>query len=311
MSRFFETLKEVSRSQPVPNGNPPNGTQEGLGTGGVDPFPFLDPLELGPVSEPAEAPRLELPLEFPLELPPEDLLGAFVPPQRGLLGRVVKINLDRKAPLLPHTADNSIVEQYRRLRTKIQQQHAIKPIRSLLVASPGAGEGKTVTAMNLGLSFAMLPSFKVLVIDGDLRKGTVGKWLGVHNHPGLSNLIDGSAQPEDVIFKCDELPMHFMVSGTSKKPAAELLTSSVLGDTIRQMTQHFDLVLVDSPPVNLIADAQMLAGSCDGIMLVARVFSTTCKAFQKTMDDLLSFRIVGTVLNGSMRAQLYHRYGYY
>ena len=77
------------------------------------------------------------------------------------------------------------------------------------------------------------------------------------------------------------------------------------------MTQQFDLVLVDSPPVNLLSDAQMLANSCDAILLVARAFSTTSKAFQKTLQELASFRVVGTVLNGGMRARNYqHYYGY-
>jgi capsular exopolysaccharide synthesis family protein len=227
-----------------------------------------------------------------------------------MYNRVLEVKIDAHAPLMPHTTDSSIVEQYRRLRTKIQQQHEIKPIQSLLIASPGPGEGKSVTAMNLAMSFAMLPDYRVLLIDGDLRKGTVGKWLGVDNMPGLSNLVDGTARPQDVVFSCRELPMFFMTSGTSKRPAGELLTSSVLRDSIREMTRHFDLVLVDSPPVNLIADAQMLANSCDGVLLVARAFSTTTKAFQKTLDDIQSFRLVGTVLNGGMRTQRYKYHNY-
>src|SRR5206468_661420 len=95
----------------------------------------------------------------------------------GFSGKSIKLSIDRKVPIIPHTLDNSIVEQYRRLRTKIQQQHATQPIRSLLIASPGPGDGKTLTAINLALSFAMLSDTRVLIIDGDLRKGTVGKWL--------------------------------------------------------------------------------------------------------------------------------------
>src|SRR5262249_33478728 len=129
--------------------------------------------------------------------------------------------------------------------------------------------------------------------------------------PGLSNLIDGTAQMDDVVLKSDQLPFHFMLHGTSEKPAAELLTSPGLNQSIRQLSQHFDLVLIDSPPVNLMADAQTLAGSCDGILLVARAFSTTNKAFEKALTDLAPFRIVGTILNGGMRSerrQYYYNY---
>jgi capsular exopolysaccharide synthesis family protein len=202
------------------------------------------------------------------------------------------------------------LEQYRRLRTKLQQQHEIQPIRSLLVASPGPGEGKTVTIMNMALSFGMLPSFRVLVIDGDLRKGTVGKWLGVGDIPGLSNVVDGSATLEDVVFTSKDIPLHFMTSGTSKRPSGELLTSPVLRESIRSLTEYFDLILVDSPPVNLLADAQMLAGSCDAVLLVARAFTTGSKAFEKALEDLQSYRLVGTVLNGGLPTQPYSYYNY-
>lgn len=301
MSRFLDTLREVSRSQVVPAEIPPNGQAEGAPTDRLDRFPLVDlPDVTEPMMHEATA-RVELRRD---ELPPINT----APQQDGVTVKPVEMHVDRKTPLMPHTMDSSIVEQYRKLRTKIQQQHAVKPIRSLLIASPGPGEGKTVTVMNLGLSFAMLPDFKVLVIDGDLRKSTVAKWLGTQQLPGLSNLIEGSCQPEDVIFKSENFPLYVMVAGTSERPSAELLTSPRLPELIRRMSQHFDLVLVDSPPVNLITDAQMLASSCDAILLVARAFSTGTKAFQKTLTELQHCRIVGTILNAGMRARDYTKY---
>lgn len=311
MSRFFETLKEVSRSQLVPNEPPPNEHADGLGTSGFEKLPPIEEPDLpeipliavGPVSVPAgesEVPKVDF--------SPEELFESIAPQRDTFSPTAVKVSLDRNEPLLPHTSDSAIIERYRRLRTKIQQQHATKPIHSLMVASPSPGEGKTVTVLNLALSFAMLPSFKVLVIDGDLRKGTVGKWLGLPDRPGLSNLIDGSAGLSDVILKSDNLPFHFMLHGTSKRPATELLTSPGLQASIRKMNLYYDLVLVDSPPVNLVADAQMLAGSCDGVLLVARAFNTSNKAFEKALQDLQPNRIVGTILNGGMRGERYHHY---
>jgi Mrp family chromosome partitioning ATPase len=78
------------------------------------------------------------------------------------------------------------------------------------------------------------------------------------------------------------------------------------------MTEEFDLVLVDSPPVNLITDAQLLAGKCDAVLLIARAFSTTRTALEQAARELNAFRIIGTVLNGGTRPNLYRRYsGYY
>jgi Mrp family chromosome partitioning ATPase len=78
------------------------------------------------------------------------------------------------------------------------------------------------------------------------------------------------------------------------------------------MSEQFDLVLVDSAPVNLISDTQLLAGCCDAVLLVARAFSTTRKSMEQAVQELSPFRIIGTVLNGGPRAHNYRRYkGYY
>ena len=105
---------------------------------------------------------------------------------KGSFATSIQTAIDPSAHLIPHAVNVVIAEHYRRLRTKILQQQAEKPFRSLVVTSASPQEGKTVTVLNLGLSFAMLPSCRVLVMDGDLRKGTLGHWLGVDDsHTGL------------------------------------------------------------------------------------------------------------------------------
>jgi len=218
------------------------------------------------------------------------------------------VMLDQAAPLIPHAVDQAVIEYYRRLRAKIIQEQERKPFRSLVVTSPSPQDGKSLTVLNLALSFGMLPEHRVLLVDGDLRRGSVGKWLGVGDHPGLNNLIEGSAELEDVVLKCDEIPFCFIVRGTAATPPAELLHSSRLIPQLRKMTEHFSLVLIDSPPVNLVADAQQLAAGCDAVLLVARAFATTRKALQKAVQDLSTFRVIGTVLNRGMRSDLYRHY---
>jgi capsular exopolysaccharide synthesis family protein len=213
--------------------------------------------------------------------------------------------LDEKARLIPHTVDPSVVEHYRRLRTKILQQQSNEHFRILMVTSPGPQEGKTVTVVNLGISFALLPSFKVLMVDGDLRRGSLGSWLGIEEDtPGLSNLVDGSATLEDVVLRCDDTPFAFVVRGNSKASPAELLNSPQLPGHFRAMAKHFDLVLVDSPPVNLLTDTQLLATGCDAILLIARAFATTNKALKNAIQDLAPFNVIGTVLNGGPKSRL-------
>jgi capsular exopolysaccharide synthesis family protein len=314
MSRFFEALNEASRSQLSPTDDPVPPTQaDATAARQPDPAPIPEPVKDAAAFWAASAPPEEASPADPPPLKastfrPDALFEALAPKQRGFSGgKPVEIMIDRKAPLIPNANADLVVERYRRLRSKIQQQQAAMPIRSLLVASPGQGDGKTVTALNLAWSFGMLPSFKVLVVDGDLRKKGIGRVLGINHCPGMSNLLDGSARLEDVVLKSDDLPFQFVLAGTSKKQPAELLTSSALPDSFREMTKHFDLVLVDSPPVNLMADAQSLAGSCDGVLVVARVLSTKTKALERSLQDLLPFRIVGTILNGGI---VHERQGY-
>ena len=118
---------------------------------------------------------------------------------------------------------------------------------------------------------------------------------------------------EQAILKAKDMPLHFLLKGTSKKPPAEILQSARLGRCFREMAERFDLVVVDSPPTNLVTDVQQLAENSEAVVLVARAFSTKRKALEQAAQDLKRFRMIGTVLNGGTRAQLYRRKynGYY
>lgn len=217
----------------------------------------------------------------------------------------------RKA-LIRNGVDPVVMEHYRRLRTKIIQLQEQQHFRSLMVTSPNPEEGKTVTVLNLAMSFGLLYDYKILVVDADLRRSSLGKWLGARERPGFSNLIDGSAQLSDVIWTFDEVPISFMPSGSSKVPPAELLQSAHLRELMERLMDRYSLVLIDSPPVNIITDGQLLAASCDAVLLVVRAFLSTRKAVERAVEDLPENRIIGTILNGGARVSNYHRYsGYY
>jgi len=306
MSRFYQALQEAIRNYPEPDTD--LGAESENGTTIDKASQALDYTEVMRAITPAAAPagatyeQSEEPVSQGCAAGSE----RDEPP-----GIPAKVALDPAARVIPHTADGAIVEHYRRLRAKIMQEQERKPFSSLVVTSPAPQEGKSVTTLNLALSFGMLPSYRVLVVDGDLRKGSLGNWLGVGEHAGLSNLIEGSAELEDVVLKCDETPFYFMVRGSTTKPQADLLHSSRLAPQLRRMTEYFSLVLVDTPPLNLVADAQLLASGCDAVLLVARAFSTTRKALERAVQDLSPFRVIGTVLNRGMRDGLYRHYKTY
>jgi non-specific protein-tyrosine kinase len=306
MSRFYRALQEASRT--VPDLAEKLAAQEFKnGEAEASTAPVLDYAEAGETIKPAAALTDEIRAESEERV---EALPAAVS-RNGSLGIPARVLLDQAAPLIPHAVDGAIAEYYGRLRAKIIQEQERKPFRSLVVTSPAPEDGKTVTALNLALSLGMLPSYRVLLVDGDVRKGSLGKSLGLGDQPGLSDLIEGSAELEDVVLKCDEIPVHFMVRGTSQTPPAELLYSPRLIPQLRKMAEHFSMVLVDSPPVNLVADAQLLAAGCDAVLLVARAFATTRKGLEKAVQELSSFRVIGTVLNRGMQADLYRHYKHY
>jgi protein-tyrosine kinase len=306
MSRVFDAQQEAARRRGA-NGAPGEAVWRELG---ISPTAVPRVEKDGTTAIGAsEAPAAVATGEVLEVRPATPDLDGTMPPLISLTGTSAKIVLDKKARLIPHTTDPTVVERYRMLRTKILQERENKFFRSLVITSASPQEGKTVTVLNLALSFAALPSFKVLVIDGDMRKGTLGDWLGIDSdHPGLSNLIEGSAQLEQVLLKSEELSMHVIPRGNAHICD---LQPSQFNAYFRHLAEQFDLVLVDTPPVNLITDAQIMAASCDAILLIARAFSTTSRSLEEAVDKLQSFRLIGAVLNAgtSRRSHKYH--GYY
>lgn len=313
MGRLYDALREANRAR--------QGSDRDAGKASLWEAWGIQEIDIPPVQVAAKAP-VPLPLEEEEQEQetvlavdagsPEDHIAPVVapePPQNGLLGAVTHAALDRKARLIPHATDSSIVEHYRRLRTKILQKREEKPFKTLLVTSASPQEGKTVTVLNLALSMSLLPSFRVLVVDGDLRKGSLGMWLGVSpQQAGLSNLVDGSAKLEDVVLKSEAIPMHFIVRGNSRVADAHASQFEV---HFRKLAECYDLVLVDSPPVNLLADVQLLAKCCGAVLLVARSFVTSRQALEKAVQELQPYNVIGTVLNASEVKRSKSYYGYY
>jgi capsular exopolysaccharide synthesis family protein len=219
--------------------------------------------------------------------------------------------MDPGARVWSHAIDHAVLEHYGLLRTQILQKHKEQPFKRLLVTSPGPEQGKTVTVLNLALLFAKLPSFKVLVIEGDLRRGTLQRTLGLDSQPGLCNLLEGTVKAKDVILKSDATPVDFVLRGYSAASPAELLHSSSFGAHLNTLSEPYDLVFIDSAPVNMVEDTQVLADYADAILLVARPFLTSCKELAKASQSLKRHRIIGAVFNGASAVAPYQRYRSY
>lgn len=213
--------------------------------------------------------------------------------------------------LITHQEPKSrITEQYRNIRTNIEFTSVDSSIRSIMVTSANPGEGKTTTVANLAVVFGQQGK-KVLVIGADLRKPSIQDLFAAHASNGLTNVLSGQTNVMQCIQKTDIENVYVMASGPIPPNPAELLGNRVMDEVLLEAYNMFDIVLIDTPPVLAVTDAQILANKCDGIILVVRSEKTEKDKIVKTKQilDKASGKILGVVLNDKKEEQ--EQYGYY
>jgi protein-tyrosine kinase len=213
-----------------------------------------------------------------------------------------------------------LVEQFRSLRSRLFEFRDQKKITSILVSSGLPREGKSFTAINLAISFARHKAARVLLIDGDMRRGTLHEMLGCSHGVGLSTYLAGSASMTEVMQR-PALPasgaalppglakLTFIPAGAESDQAAELAGHPRFAQLIAAATSQFDWIIVDSSPVNLVSDGVTLARSCDAALLVARAGVTQFQTAQRALGELKAVNVLGVVLNAVK--ELPNQGGYY
>ena len=168
-----------------------------------------------------------------------------------------------------------ITEQYKILRTNVLSINKGKPPKVLVITSSVHSEGKTVTSLNLALTIAQSTQRpKVLLIDADMRRGRISKYLGVQQKTGLSEVLGGKATVEDALFKIDLDNLTFMSSGEYPENPAELLASEAMKKLLFNMKTQFDHILVDTPPIISMTDSGIVGAEADGVILVIQAGRT-------------------------------------
>ncbi|MGI9627351.1 MAG: polysaccharide biosynthesis tyrosine autokinase, partial [Longimicrobiales bacterium] len=173
-----------------------------------------------------------------------------------------------------------------------------RPVRSILVTSPGPEEGKSTTSLNLATTLAQYGE-RVLLIDADLRRPVLHRVLERDREPGLTNLLIGNAGPEDVIQR-DAIPnLDLIAAGPCPPNPAELVGSLTMGEMLGKLENDYDRVIVDSPPVLAVTDAAGTAAYVDGVLLVVRSGRTEDRAAERATEQLnrLGVRVLGLALN--------------
>jgi capsular exopolysaccharide synthesis family protein len=201
-------------------------------------------------------------------------------------------------------------EAYRALRTSILLSSFGAPPKVILVTSAMPREGKTTISANSALVLAQRGS-RVLLVDADLRRPGVEKLFGIRPHGGLSTLISGSSNVEDVLVPASEVPnLWILPAGPIPPQPTELLGSTVMKDYITRWRNEFDHIIIDTPPCLSVTDAVLLSPEADRVILVARSGQTTRPALRRACDLLLQVnaRVMGIVLNA---LNLHSVEGYY
>jgi capsular exopolysaccharide synthesis family protein len=210
-------------------------------------------------------------------------------------------------------------EAFRVLRSNLAVALSDLDSGVVVITSALADEGKTTTTVNLAVSFAM-SGRRVIVVDLDLRQPDVYRWLGAHNEFGVVDVLLGRRSAEDALQYIDvgtgpggaTRGMYFLAAGTAAN-STELLGTARTAQLLRSLAAHADLVLIDSPPVLLVADTLVIGRMAAGAVLVVQTGKTAVPVVEKAKDALTQnqTRILGVVLNRFQpKDSLYTPYGY-
>jgi capsular exopolysaccharide synthesis family protein len=220
-------------------------------------------------------------------------------------------------PLVSFSAPASFeAEQYRTLRHLIERLARDDRSKVFAVTSAGAGEGKTITTLNLAGSLAQSPEARVLVIDGDLHRPAVPHYLGLSGSRsgGLAEAIlhaDRGLMP--FVRRIDALNVSVLLAGSRSAGPYELLASPRLEDVMGEARRSYDYVLIDTPPVLPLADSRLLSRVIDGYIVVIAAHTTPRRLLAEALDLLDRTKVIAVVFNGDDRplSTYYGAYGYH
>jgi len=323
MTRLTEALERASAlpttsSQAAPADNADGSMTSAWHFDEAGPVaPLLDPLL---IAAPASLPKPAAPAiqskpvdakldstiaeRKPLVLP-EVISPAEVPPD------VYHFSLaaSDKVVVGPH-ADSALVEQYRRLAAVLHNSQLRDGVRSVMIGSAVAAEGKTLTATNLALTLSHSYQRRVLLIDADLRRPSVHQVFQLPNHDGLGNSLRNATGGPLPVQKLSST-LWVLTAGPSDSDPMSSLVSDAMKHVLADAAEHFDWVIVDTPPVALMPDANLLAGMIDVALLVISASSTPYPLVKRATEAIGAPKILGVVLNRADKSAMADGYGYY
>src|SRR2546430_2143344 len=199
----------------------------------------------------------------------------------------------------PRNSTENVEESYRALRTRLLRLQSARSLQSIVITSAMPGEGKTLTSLNLALCCAQLHELRVLLIDGDVRSGGLTRKLALPGEPGLTNILSGECKPEEGVVETNIPNLFLLSSGPRATSPAELFAARAWRDFMIWCNKNFALILVDTPPLLNISDAELITAECDGVLMVVRALQTKRQALERCAGHVDSKKLLGLVYNGT------------
>ncbi len=243
----------------------------------------------------------ELPSDFGDDIEDRPFEGVDYPFAKGSEGQTLVVG---------QHANTTLVEQYRHLAAALHHAQLKNGARTVMVASAVESEGKTTTAANIALTLSHSHRRQVLLIDADLRRPSIHSLLKLPNKSGLSETLRSVGNTT--------LPLHrisptltVMTAGKPTQDPMSALVSDMMRNFIAEAAQEYDWVVIDTPPVALLSDANLLSSMIDVALLVVRAEATPYPLVRRAVEALGTDKILGVVLNRAKRSEIAVGYGYY
>ena len=232
----------------------------------------------------------------------------------GLVGSIPMDKDCRKEPAISFENNNSsIAESFRKLRTNLQFLNVDHPPRTIVITSSAPNEGKSTTAINIALALAE-GEYNVVLVDGDMRRPSLDKYLDLVGSVGFSTVLSGGASLDDVLQTTKFPRLTVLTAGAAPPNPSELLGSQAAKNVLHELRERFDYVIIDTSPLLAVTDGAILATNCDGALIMARFGETKRESLGHAVGTL---RNVGASLLGAVftltpsRGNSYYSYNYY
>lgn len=207
--------------------------------------------------------------------------------------------LHDRSLIINKNASFLVKEEYKTLRTNVLFSFPSSGCKVIGISSAEPLEGKSTNCLNLAITFAQINA-RVLLMDCDLRLPSQARLVDLDAIPGISNVLVGMNTVEEAVQKTDTSNLHVLLSGNIPPNPSELIGSEAMGNLIEKLSENYDYIFVDLPPINVVADTAAISKYLSGLILIVRAAESKRESVIKALSklELANTNIIGIILTG-------------